>query len=78
MAIQGIGGFMYYAPSGGIAPDGVLQAGYITFDNMAAYNEALAMLKTLLFIQLKISYKTINKQLKTIWNKQLMILSKLP
>ena len=32
---------MYYAPNGGIAPDGVLQAGYITFENMAAYNDAL-------------------------------------
>ena len=49
MAIQGIGGFMYYAPSGGIAPDGVLQAGYITFDNMAAYNEALANVENATF-----------------------------
>lgn len=49
IAIQGIGGFMYYAPNGGIAPDGVLQAGYITFENMALYNEALANVENATF-----------------------------
>jgi len=49
IAIQGIGGFMYYAPSGGIAPDGVLQAGYIKFDDMIAYNDALANVQNTVF-----------------------------
>ena len=49
IAIQGIGGFMYYAPNGGIAPDGVLQAGYITFENMDLYNEALANVENATF-----------------------------
>ena len=49
LAIQGIGGFLTYAPSGGIAPDGVLQAGYITFDNMDAYNAALANVENATF-----------------------------
>jgi len=49
LAIQGIGGFLTYAPSGGIAPDGVLQAGYITFDNMAAYNAALTNVENATF-----------------------------
>ena len=40
---------MYYAPNGGIAPDGVLQAGYITFENMALYNEALANVENATF-----------------------------
>ena len=49
IAIQGIGGFRYYAPSGGIAPDGVLQAGYIKFDDMIAYNDALANVQNTVF-----------------------------
>ena len=49
IAIQGIGGFKYYAPSGGIAPDGVLQAGYIKFDDMIAYNDALANVQNTVF-----------------------------
>ena len=49
IAIQGIGGFMTYAPSGYIAPEGVLQAGYITFDNMDAYNAALANVENATF-----------------------------
>jgi len=49
IAIQGVGGFLTYAPSGGIAPDGVLQAGYITFENMALYNEALANVQNTTF-----------------------------
>jgi hypothetical protein len=49
IAIQGISGFMYYAPNGGIAPQGVLQAGYITFENMALYNEALANVQNTTF-----------------------------
>ena len=40
--IQAVGGFIVYAPNGGIAPDGTVQAGYISMDNMTAYNEALA------------------------------------
>ena len=54
IAIQGIGGFMTYAPSGGIAPDGVLQAGYIKFDDMLAYNTALTNVENATFIRLKI------------------------
>jgi len=49
IAIQGIGGFMTYAPSGGIAPDGVLQAGYIKFDDMLAYNTALTNVENATF-----------------------------
>lgn len=49
IAIQGIGGFMTYAPSGGIAPDGVLQAGYIKFDDMLAYNTALSNVENATF-----------------------------
>ena len=49
IAIQGIGGFMYYAPNGGIAPDGVLQAGYIKFDDMIAYNDALQAVQNTVF-----------------------------
>lgn len=49
IAIQGIGGFRYYAPSGGIAPDGVLQAGYIKFDDMIAYNDALQAVQNTTF-----------------------------
>jgi hypothetical protein len=49
IAIQGISGFIQYSPSGYIAPDGILQAGYITFDNMDAYNQALANVQNTVF-----------------------------
>ena len=64
IAIQGISGFMYYAPSGGIAPQGVLQAGYITFENMALYNEALANVQNTTFIYRKRKYR---KSFKNAW-----------
>jgi len=49
LAIQGIGGFITYSPSGQLAPQGVLQAGYITFDNMSAYNDALQAVQNTTF-----------------------------
>jgi hypothetical protein len=49
IAIQGISGFLVYSPSGYIAPDGVLQSGYITFENMEAYNTALANVQNTTF-----------------------------
>ena len=49
IAIQGISGFLVYSPSGYIAPDGVLQSGYITFENMEAYNAALANVENATF-----------------------------
>ena len=68
IAIQGIGGFITYSPSGQLAPQGVLQAGYITFDNMAAYNDA--------FIQQRIIFMINNKKHNRTWRMLLVILLK--
>ncbi len=49
IAIQGIGGIITYSPSGTLAPQGLMQAGYITFDNMSAYNDALQAVQNTTF-----------------------------
>lgn len=40
--IQAVGGMMSYAPLGGIAPTGTVDAGKISYDQSKAYNDALA------------------------------------
>lgn len=40
--IQAVGGMITYAPNGGIAPTGMVDAGYITEMQMQAYNDAMA------------------------------------
>ena len=49
IAIQGIGGFTVYANNGGIAPQGLMQSGYITFETMEAYNAALQAVQNTTF-----------------------------
>lgn len=49
IAIQGIGGFTIYAQQGGIAEAGLLQSGYISFETMAKYNEALQAVQNTTF-----------------------------
>jgi len=39
--IQAVGGMITYAPNGGIAPTGMVDAGYITEMQMQAYNDAM-------------------------------------
>lgn len=40
--IQAVGGMITYAPNGGIAPTGMVDAGYISEMQMQAYNDAMA------------------------------------
>ena len=39
--IQAVGGMLVYAPNGGIAPTGMVSAGYISEMQMQAYNDAM-------------------------------------
>lgn len=43
--IQAVGGMITYAPNGGIAPTGMVDAGYITEMQMQAYNDAMAAMQ---------------------------------
>lgn len=43
--IQAVGGIITYAPNGGIAPTGMVDAGYISEMQMQAYNDAMAAMQ---------------------------------